>query len=644
MKKKLIAFAVSLLAVATIGVVGVRAVDAAGKSARECDSFAIIRCGTKGPAELRVEYDTRNGSKSNGTTVKQNDIPKIFSAFGISRGELNGTFKNGEVRRNGNVVVGGKVVATGAKVGIRNVGSGTAIAGTNAKKAPASAMAHDHAVMVKFNDNGKFAFAVMDSCGNPVQANPVKNPSASCEGIVTSQLSRNSFNFVGKASTKDGAKIESYRFTATDASGRVVGTRTINSSNLSADSGKFEFANPGRYTVRLHVNSTAGDNLTSDHCVTTVDVAPELKPGVSIDKTVNDKESASVNLNEEFTYKLVVKNTGNTDLKDVVVSDKQPANIKFISASEGKIGDAGWAHVIPELKVGASAVFTIKAKVVAYQAGDIKNTACVDAPSVPGGPDDCDDAFVKVPEPIATCDSLRVTYLNRNDFTLSGKSSVFNGATVSSYVFTVASKTVAVSTNSTSATTDKLTITEPGTYDAKLVVRTSVGDKTSDACVAKVEIAKPDMVQVCDPSTGKVISVPKEEADNYKPVNDPACQPPVVENIKVCELKTKEIIVINKKDFNSSLHSTDLSKCASVEIKVCDPNTGEIITVIEENAGNYKPANDPACKATVRPEEPAGKGTPEQLVNTGAGDALGMATAVTIAGALSHRMILGRRK
>ena len=43
--------------------------------------------------------------------------------------------------------------------------------------------------------------------------------------------------------------------------------------------------------------------------------------------------------------------------------------------------------------------FTIKAKVPEYKAGTIKNTVCVDAPSVPGNPDDCDDATVEVPKP-----------------------------------------------------------------------------------------------------------------------------------------------------------------------------------------------------------------------------------------------------
>ena len=75
MKAKLIALAVSLLAVATIGVVGAKAVDAAGKSARECDSFSIIKCGTKNPVDVRTEYDTKNTSKSNGTTQKQAYIP-----------------------------------------------------------------------------------------------------------------------------------------------------------------------------------------------------------------------------------------------------------------------------------------------------------------------------------------------------------------------------------------------------------------------------------------------------------------------------------------------------------------------------------------------------------------------------------------
>lgn len=629
--------ALAIVASVGFGVAHVRA-DAVVDTTRDCDSFSIVKCGTMNADEMRKEYDTFGTSAGNGSTLRQGDIHKVYSAMGISRANLNGSFKSGVVYKNGDIKVDGKVVARNAKTAARNLG-GNPIAGTSAGIVDASKMGSAQTALVKFKANGEFDFAVMKPCGNPVKATPVpvKHPSAKCEGISKNKVSRNVFTFDGKASVKDGAKIKSYTFTARNEKGKVVATKTVKTDNLKANSGKMTFDKPGTYKVRLTVDSTAGKDLTSEHCVTEINVNPEPKPGVSIEKKVNGKENITVDVNQEFTYSVVVKNTGNTDLKNVKVSDKQPAGVQFLSASAGTIASGEWTHTIAELKIGQSKTFTIKAKVIEYQEGSIKNTACVDAPAVPGSPDDCDDAFVKVPKPSATCDLLKVNYLNKNDFTLTGKASVQNKATISAYIFTIKNsqgavvKTVPVSSSALQVTTDKLTIQDPGTYAVDLLVKTSVGDVTSKACKAQIKIPEQNMVQVCDPSTGQIITVPEEEADNYKPVNDPACQPVVPEKIEVCELKTHNIITINKEDYDATLHSTDLSKCDTPEtpdVEVCDPETGEIITVPADEAGNYKPTTDAACKEQ-----------PEVLVDTGVGSILGVFASVTLAGALAHRYI-----
>jgi LPXTG-motif cell wall-anchored protein len=93
----------------------------------------------------------------------------------------------------------------------------------------------------------------------------------------------------------------------------------------------------------------------------------------------------------------VVKNTGNTTLTNVKVTDKAPAHVQFVSADKGTIANNAYSYTIPTLKVGQSVKLTITAKVTDYVEGSIKNTACVDAPAVPGSPDDCDDATVEVP-------------------------------------------------------------------------------------------------------------------------------------------------------------------------------------------------------------------------------------------------------
>ncbi|HMS93411.1 MAG TPA: hypothetical protein PKD28_03415 [Candidatus Saccharibacteria bacterium] len=137
---------------------------------------------------------------------------------------------------------------------------------------------------------------------------------------------------------------------------------------------------------------------TPDDCDdATIIVPPTPAPGISIDKKVDGVEHKKVAVNQAFTYQIVVRNTGNVDLKNVTVTDNAPAHVQFISADKGTIKDNKWSYVIPELKVGTSASFAIKAKVLTEVEGIIKNTACVDATEITGTPDDCDDATVEVP-------------------------------------------------------------------------------------------------------------------------------------------------------------------------------------------------------------------------------------------------------
>ena len=614
--------------------------DAAIDRNPDCDGYAIIRCGTDSPANVRAEYDSFGTSNSNGFTGRQADIQKIFSALGVSRADLNGTlgneFQMGVVYQNGDVVVGDKVVARNAKMAARNLG-GTAIAGSNAGIVSVSKMGSAQAAIVKFKD-GKFVMAVMTPCGNPVSATPVTPPSAKCEGLDKNKISRNEFSFDGRASVKGDAKIKSYTFTVRDSKDNVVATKVVKTDNLKANSGKMTFAKAGTYKVRLTVNSTAGNDLTSADCVKEFTVTPEEKPAVSIDKTVNGKESIVVGTNQLFTYNVVAKNTGNVALKNVAVSDKQPAGVTFVSASTGTIANGMWSSVIPELKIGESKSFTITAKIPTYLAGKIKNTACVDAPAVPGSTDDCDDAYVEVPKPSATCDYVRTNYSSETEFTLTGKATANNGAKITAYVFTTKNSagavvdTQTVTTSALQVTTNKVTIETPGTYNVELVVKSSVGDLRSNACKTTVIVPEPKMVRVCDPEIGKIITVLEKDANKYKPVGDPACEPKVVK-IKVCELSTKLIIEINEVDFDNSLQTKDLTKCDEAKVNVCDPETGATITVPESEAGDYKPVGDEACE-----DEEV-----DVLVDTGVGSVLGLFASVTFAGALAHRMVWVRR-
>ncbi len=139
-----------------------------------------------------------------------------------------------------------------------------------------------------------------------------------------------------------------------------------------------------------------------DACDTaTVTVTP---PGVTITKTVDGKKLEQVNVNQNFVYQLVITNTGDVALDNVVVSDPAPQGVTMLSTDTGTISGNALNYTIPSLAIGAHVTINITAEVTAYQPGDIVNTACVNAPAVnpsqPTKPDACDTATVTVTPPL----------------------------------------------------------------------------------------------------------------------------------------------------------------------------------------------------------------------------------------------------
>ena len=85
-------------------------------------------------------------------------------------------------------------------------------------------------------------------------------------------------------------------------------------------------------------------------------------------------------------------------MKDVKVTDKAPANVKFISTDKGIISGDDFTYTIPTLKVGASEKIIIKSQATASNM-KATNIACVDTPTIPGDKDGCDSARIEVPKP-----------------------------------------------------------------------------------------------------------------------------------------------------------------------------------------------------------------------------------------------------
>jgi uncharacterized repeat protein (TIGR01451 family) len=146
---------------------------------------------------------------------------------------------------------------------------------------------------------------------------------------------------------------------------------------------------------------------------------PVSKPGISLTKTVNGGEHATVPVGQTFMYEIVVTNTGNVALTNAVVTDTAPNEVTPLSASAGTLAGQKWTYTIPSLAVKESKTFTITAKYAVYASGTHINTACVDTPTIPAtNPDACDSATTSTGEKITVCDTntKQIITIDRSEF------------------------------------------------------------------------------------------------------------------------------------------------------------------------------------------------------------------------------------
>ena len=216
-------------------------------------------------------------------------------------------------------------------------------------------------------------------------------PELVCRNITINQISRTKFEF-NTSYTVNNTTFVGVKYIVKDQSGKVVIEKTVNNgSKLTLN---IEIV--GKFTISSTVITKDGENSNSN-CEKSFEVKREEKPSILIKKTVNNQKNTKIEANTDFNYEITVSNNGNVDLKDVVVTDRAPANITFVSADNGEIKDNTLTLKISSLKVGESKTITIKSQATATGITAI-NTACVDTPTIPGNNDGCDSAKVEVPK------------------------------------------------------------------------------------------------------------------------------------------------------------------------------------------------------------------------------------------------------
>lgn len=390
-----------LLAFATL--VGGSAMFTQQAWAANCDKVNIVYCGLSGSG-VRGYIDSMRSHWNNSQ-------PADFRAIGRWGGWTAGTVagmnpqntKVGTLDANtGAITVDGRVVARNTHMSARfNGGNGFYVVKEGVWARPIT-VKHEYSsykVLVTFDASGKALAGVAVDCGNILKFTPTEppkpepQPELACESLTATKVSgARNYRFEAMASAKN-TTIRNFQFDFGDSKTErvVTAARKANITHAYAETGK-------TYTARVYVNSTDKKDVTGPNCVVRVTIpkepTPQKNPSVSIEKSVSKSQVA---INEEFTYTVKVTNNGDVVLKNVVVTDEAPELVEFISASVGTATKDSWKHTIPELAVGQSLSFTIRAKATATS-DSIVNTACVDAPEVPGNEDDCDDATINVPK------------------------------------------------------------------------------------------------------------------------------------------------------------------------------------------------------------------------------------------------------
>lgn len=486
---------------------------------------------TAGDYQVRVRVLTSEGEKTGDNCVKQftvQDKPladcKALTVQKLSRTSFKFT-ASAEVYRAKVTGYVFKVMKDGVEVDTKTVD--TANLSTSVNYTQTTVGDYTVRVSVKTTLGSK----TNDNCVKPFTVTPPEEqPVAKCKSLTVETLEDNAkFRFDGVAEVSGGATISGYEFTVRRGN-TVVDTVTVNSTATTAST-DYTQTTPGTYDVQLVVKTSVGDKNGPQCKGQFVVEQPEEHPGVKVTKLVEGVKYKRVGVNVEFEYQIAVTNTGDVDLENVKVTDTPEAGVTLLSGSAGTVANNTWTYTIPSLTVGETENFTLIGKVPVEVAGRITNTVCVDAPEVPGNPDDCDTADVEVKK-VYVCDPETGEIIKVDE------SEADNYLPVNS------------------PECQDITVCNLETKEVVTIKKSEFNANPSMYSADLSDCDEEDKVYVCDPATGEIIQVDESDADGYLPANSDECK-----EITVCNTQTGEIITIKKSDFDSSVHSSTLADC-----------------------------------------------------------------------------------
>lgn len=391
--------ALALLALAAGSVTLINASAASG----DCTDNSIVRCGAFSGASGPTQG---NFNKNVATYHNPDNIDKIYDHYGIDDKKL-GTLPVGSVSSNGDIFLNGKKVATGA----RSTGRSW-VPGSSAIKIPGYKDIYERDVQkifkqgsiqawIKLDENGKFKYAVLTVCGNPVTGTPTYTPpppppppkgETKCTAIRVDKIDRTHFKFGVSGSVTGAARQYGYIISYGDGTNGSV----VNSAGKVTFS--HTYSKPGAYKIQAASIAVLNGKKIGDGgkaCAATVKVEkpPEepKTPDFKIIKYVNNKDAndngsaVSVKANQEFEYKVVVTNTGETKLTNVKVWDVLPAGVTYVDntlkqdgktvSNDSDFFNASKGVVVKSIDLDKSVEFTMKAVIKTDQSDIQKKCA-----------------------------------------------------------------------------------------------------------------------------------------------------------------------------------------------------------------------------------------------------------------------------
>lgn len=655
---------------ATVLGIGVSAAVAHAAGGVDCDANAVIYCGATSISSLQTKY---NQSVSN-ATVKYSaaSIHNIYSysKFGISSTDVADLSHEpagtkvvvGSVTKSGDVFVPGNSipVATGAiSAGRQNIAGSTQVTnnGTTFYVRPTSVsfVSNSLSAFVVMK-NGVFQFAIIESCGNPVHATPKVSTYTFKKEVRT--LTQTSFH--DSVTVNPGTKVQ-YRITVQNTGNTTLknvkvsdtlpahisynaGTLTRNgNTKLTAAQASAFFSSTGvteasldaKAAVVYSFEATVGPNDTVETCTNetltnTGHVTVTSLPGSNDTATVNKvclpkpvfactKLTAVPVSRTEFTYTATASAQNGATISGYVFNFGDGAS-KTVTTS-AVTTSTPHTYTTP-------GTYNATVSVLIKVAGATKT---VTAPA-------CATSVTVAQAPVAECTDLTLVQDTSNPRAVSATATFTaqNGATLTSSSFNWGDgTTTAGNASGSNQLTSNHTYASDGdkTVTATLVFNAPGENVPQSACSAHLTITT--VLPTCDKLD---ISV----NNDTKTV--------IVNGLSVTENNgTYEFATLNWGDNSDMILASDLTGQTHT-YSGNGPFTITATAVFSVNGQDVQIGGAGCVKQVSFTETPTPPVTPPttptpptKLVNTGAGNTIGLFATVTIAGMYFYRRILGRR-